>query len=208
VIQRLGRAYGAGQLKLVQRGAGTPQWTLSWRDEHGVRRQRALSTDRRVAERRMREIIHRRDLALEGVGVDGRDMALEELARLYLEELRSRCVDAHYVNSKSMIERALAGIGVARVGDLLPLHALKYRTQLLASGAAPRTANLHIHPVSAMLAWGVKRGDEDAAPSSGARGRVHALPRRLARCGQVNRRYLRRARVTPGAGLRSRRSCA
>ncbi len=106
----------------------------------------------------MREIIHRRDLALEGVGVDGRDMALEELARLYLEELRSRCVEAHYVNSRSMIERALAGIGVQRVGDLLPLHALKYRTQLLASGAAPRTANLHIDRVSAMLAWGVKVG--------------------------------------------------
>ena len=106
----------------------------------------------------MREIIHRRDLALEGVGVDGRDMALEELARLYLEELRSRCVDAHYVNSKSMIERALAGIGVQRVGDLLPLHALKYRAQLLASGAAPRTANLHIDRVSAMLVWGVKVG--------------------------------------------------
>jgi integrase len=44
------------------------------------------------------------------------------------------------------------------VGDLLPLHALKFRTQLLAGGAAPRTANLFVDRVSAMLAWGVKVG--------------------------------------------------
>jgi integrase len=160
VIQstRLGRALGPGNLVLVQRGSGPPTWTLRWSDERGVRRQKSLSTDRRIAERRMREIIHRRDLALEGVGVDGRDIALSELARLYLDELRSRCTDEHYTNSKSIIERALVGVGVHRVGDLLPLHALKYRTHLVSQGAAARTANLAIDRLSAMLAWGVKAG--------------------------------------------------
>lgn len=156
MIQRLGRALGGGTLVLVKRGRGQPIWTLKWTDEHRVRRQKALSTDRRIADRIAREVIHKRDLALEGIGVDGRDMALDELAQMYHEDLSTRTTEGHCVNSRSMIARAIEGMGVTRVGELLPIHALRFRARLVTAGNAPRTANLHIDRVSAMLTWGVK----------------------------------------------------
>ncbi len=43
-------------------------WTFRWTDANGVRRQQALSTDKRVAQMRSTEIIRERDMALHGLG--------------------------------------------------------------------------------------------------------------------------------------------
>jgi len=91
VIQkRQRRALGMGRLWKRQQ-AGRAVWVADWKDADGARHRRVLSTDRRVAERKMAEIIRQRDLVACGLAVeDGLDLGFDDIVAEYLADLRSR----------------------------------------------------------------------------------------------------------------------
>jgi integrase len=151
---RLGRAFGPGKLRRVQRGDGAPIWTFYWTEASGTRRQQAISTDKRVAEMRANEIIRSRDMALHGLGaLDGQTRDLSEIIDAYVQDLATRVSAAHVLNSRQSLARMLDELRVRRVMDLRPYEVLQARARLLASGLAPRTANIHVDRLKAALNW-------------------------------------------------------
>jgi integrase len=146
-----GRALGPGRLE--KRGE---QWVFIYTDETGERRRVSLSTDRRTAERARVELVQRRDLARAGLGSEaGQQLSLEEVARLYLEDLRPRVCARHYKNVSRRMERLLVALGGTRVRDLKPMHLVRIRNEAKAAGASNRTANLLVTTVQATLRWAV-----------------------------------------------------
>ena len=151
------RSYGPGRLDRVQRGSGPARWVLCWTEATGKRSRRALSTDRRVAERMRSEIIHKRDLELVGLGGEaGLDRPLRELVDAYLADLGTGCCARHLLNTRIGLTEVIAALPVERVGDLKPVMLIQYRAKRLADGVAPRTANLACDRLRACLNWAVK----------------------------------------------------
>ncbi|MBK8172742.1 MAG: tyrosine-type recombinase/integrase [Sandaracinaceae bacterium] len=165
---KLGRALGPGNLQRVQRGAGEPRWTLSWTDARGNRRKRALSTDRRVAERMRNSIISSRDLDLAGLGqIEGQSRALIEICNAYIADLRTHASASHIVNTQAALKRVLGLVDARRVCDLVVHDVLRVRAELLVEGLSRRTANLQVDRLSAALAWAVKAKLIAANPIAG-----------------------------------------
>ncbi len=151
-----GRCLGAGSLK-QRRLKNRATWVLSWTDETGKRRSRALGSDRRVAERIRADLIRKRDLAVAGLASEaGQDMTLAELAKLYLKDLRPRVSERHFRNVAARLERIVAALDGQRVADLKPMHLVHLRNQAQAAGAANRTANLVASTLQAALRWAVE----------------------------------------------------
>lgn len=185
ILARLGRALGAGQLKRVQRGRGPGLWVLRWTDATGKRRQHALSSDKRVAQMRATEIIRSRDMALHGLGaVDGQGMDLGELRDAYLADLRTRASDAHVVNSQQALARMIHELRVNRVCEVRPADVLRVRADLLGTGLAPRTVNIHVDRMKTMFRWAIDAGLIAESPIE----RIKRLPD-----GEANQVYRRRA---------------
>lgn len=159
IVARLGRCLGPGTLKKVRRGNGVPKWTLTWTDEHHRRRTLALSTDQRVAQMRMAEIIRKRDMALCGLAaVDGMNTPLASIRDAYLADLATRATEGHLGNTRAALARMLELLSAQRVRDLTGHDVLRARAVLLAEGLANRTANVHIRSLKAMLRWAVDAG--------------------------------------------------
>jgi hypothetical protein len=125
---------------LVRRGAGAPTYTFRWTDANGVRRQQALSTDKRVAQMRSTEIIRERDMALHGLGaVAGRTMDLSELLDAFVADLATRACEAHVVNSRQALARMQDELRVRRVMGVRPADVLAVRARMLATACARRS---------------------------------------------------------------------
>ncbi len=153
---RLGRALGCGALALQRRGEGPPRWVLSWTDAKGQRHRQALSTDRRVAERRQAEIIRQRDLELAGLApVEGQAMALDELRVAYLEDLAARVGAKQLRSVTDALARVLASLSAQRVRDLRVMDLMRYQRERLAQGVSHRTVNVDTGALRAMLGWAV-----------------------------------------------------
>ena len=147
-----GRALGPGRLT-KENG----RWILHWTDELRRRRRRVVGTERRTAERVRSEIIHRRDLALAGLSDEaGQEMAVSELAEMYLADLKPRVTRRHYQNVAGPLRAVTAKLNGTRVGELRQLDAVRIRSEAVASGLAHRTANLRIDRLRAALNWAVE----------------------------------------------------
>jgi integrase len=154
-----GRGFGPGKLILQRRGAGKPAWIFDYKDEHGQRQRRMLSHDRRTAERLSNEIIAKRALALGGVSsTEGQDRTLEDLKRLYLENLVTRTVRSHARNAGQRIDRVLAGVPATRVRDLRVHHVLAHMQARLGPKTGPRSVNHEVANLKTMLTWAVSAG--------------------------------------------------
>jgi integrase len=154
-MSRLGRAYSAGTLRRIERG-GAPHWVLDYRDSAGVRRREALSTDKRVAERRRIEVIRQRDLELAGLGAqEGQSMPLTELRDQYLSDLEARVGSKQLRSRTDSLTRVLAAVAATRVRDLRVADLMAFQRERLAQGVAHRTVNIDTGALSAMLNWGV-----------------------------------------------------
>lgn len=150
-----GRALGRGRL-VAKRNRQGVIYVGDWQDAQGRRRRQALSTDRRVAERKLSDIIRRRDLQLAGLGSEeGQDRSLEDVKRAYLADLEPRVSETHFANVSSRLTRVLDGLKLRRVQDLKPHELQDWRATRLAEGAAHRTANLDVNTLKAMLRWAV-----------------------------------------------------
>ena len=160
-----GRALGPGSLRKRD-----DAWYLDYTDEAGRRRRKLLGRDKRTAERVRSEIIHRRDLAIAGLGAEaGMDVRLRELADDYLEDLEQRCVRRHFKGTRTKLLRAIEGVGVELVRDLRPLHVIRHRQKLLDQGLTNRTANLDGDALRSMLKWSVEAGIIATNPLQGLR---------------------------------------
>jgi len=138
-----------------------------------------------VAERRRIELINRRNLELDGLGlVAGLDLTLVEIADQYVADLARRTTAAHVENVASRLARSLARMPDKRVRDLRSIDALGLRADALDAGASNRTANLVTETLKAMLHWAVDADLIAANPLA----RVKKLPE----TGE-HRRYQRRA---------------
>ena len=158
-MTRLGRALSPGRLERVKRGRGPARWVLDYRDAQGRRHRQQLGTDRRVAERRMVEIIRQRDLEEAGLGaVEGQSRSLLELRDLYLADLRARTSPKHAVNVEDQLDRMLADLRVERVRDVRPIDVMRVRQGIQTEGKANRTVNLHTNALRAMQRWAVDAG--------------------------------------------------
>jgi integrase/recombinase XerD len=139
---------------LFRRGRG---WTLDFRGADGRRHLIAVSSDKRAAERIRSELIHRRDLERAGLGTEaGQDKLLADLVADYLVDVKPRVVPLYYSYLASRFERTLEALGPIRVRDVTPAVLLRLRTQAVAAGAAPTTANRIADSVRSCLRWAVR----------------------------------------------------
>jgi integrase len=175
-----GRIPGPG--RLVRRGA---QWSLDHRDENGRRRFLGLSPNKAAAMQLWPEVIRRRDLARLGLGgVAGMDKPLAEVVAAYLDDLRPRVSPRHAAMVQARLSSLLGKLGPVRVQDLRPLAVTRLRNEALATGVAPRTANLPLDNLNACLRWA--EANELVAKNPIARvarlpdGQAHARRRRRA----------------------------
>ena len=184
-MTRLGRALGSGTLRKVQRGGTAAQWVLEWRDARGQRHREALSTDRRVAERRRAEIIRRRDLEEAGLGaVENMSMPLAEVRDLYVADLATHAGAKHLRKAKDCLARILGRIDAVRVRDVRVIEVLKYRAERIGDGVSNNTANDGPAALRAMLNFGVNAGLIVENPLRG----LKPLP-----IGERHQRHVRRA---------------
>jgi integrase len=158
VIDRLGRLPGQGKLRKVQRGRDCPPvWVLDYTQADGSRKRIALSTDRKVAEFKQRELVRERDLQSLGLGsVAGQSKLLREVVEAYLSDLATRSVAAHLKNTRARLEHALAHLKAKRICELEPIAVLAYRAERVREGCSHRTANLHTDTLRSCLAWAEK----------------------------------------------------
>ena len=179
-----GRALGRGRLVRRRNKKGT-QYVGDWSDAEGRRRREVLSSDRRVAERMLGDIIRKRDLEIAGLGIEGaNEMRLADLKIQYLADLKLRVTAAHVTNMKSRFKRIFEEIKARRVSDLRPGDVLAFRRQRVADGASNRTANLDVSALKAMLNWAVDAGILGANPLA----KIKPLPQ-----GKKHQRFRRRA---------------
>jgi integrase len=156
---------------------------------------RALSTDRRVAERMRSDIINQRDLQAAGLGAEvGQSMPLAELVELYLSDSETRASQAFVYNAKVSLRRTLTQLRAQRVRDLRPLEVIQLRARLTREGLANSTANQTIGRLSAALTWGVRHGVVAENPIKGIaklpEGEKHMKRRRRALSDDEIRRFL------------------
>ena len=175
-----GRALGPGRLE--KRGHS---WVLVWTDEYGKRQRKTLSTGRRTTERIRSEIIHKRDMAMAGLGSEaGQGRTLAEITELYLEDFKVRVSAAHFKNVDPQLKRIIARLGDMRVRELKTMHVVRLRNEAKSAGAANRTCNLLIQRLQAVLRW----ADENQIIARNPIGSVKPLPYT-----QADYRYRRRA---------------
>lgn len=156
---RLGRALSAGTLRKEQRGEGVPRWVLDYRESDGTRRRVAMSTDKRVAERKRAALIRSRDLQCAGLGTEeGQERPLAELRDLYLSDLRATASRTHIVSVTAGIDRVLKSIGAVRVRDVVPHQLMQHRAARISTGTSVRTVNLEVGVFQTMMRWACRAG--------------------------------------------------
>lgn len=144
-----GRIAGPG--RLWRRGS---TWMCDYRDENGVRHNRALATSRAAAEQIRASLIHQRDLARAGL-IDraGQQLPLADVIARYGDDLRPRVSPRHHEMVEARLKRMLTALGPVRVCDLKALAVTRIRSEATAAGASPRSANLLVDTLAACLRW-------------------------------------------------------
>lgn len=149
------RALGIGKLRR-RKQAGSSIYVADFKDASGRRRRKALSSDKRVAERMLADIIRQRDLVVAGLAIEeGPDRDMQELVTEYLAELEGRRSTAHYERVRNVLARVIAGMKVRAVRDIHPQAYLLYRRERLRQDITNRTANLELTILRAMINWAV-----------------------------------------------------
>lgn len=156
-----GRGLGPGRIVAQKRSDGRTVYVGHWTDSARRPHRRILGTDRRVATRRLAEIIRTRDLAEHGMAVEGwAERAVDELQAAYLADLQARCSKGHVDRQRGALERVLATIGARTVGDIRTDSLMAYRASRLQAKRRPAnsTVNREVAAVVAMLNWAVDLG--------------------------------------------------
>jgi integrase len=183
-----GRGMGTGRLEKVGE-----KWVGVWTDANGRRHRRALSTDRRVAERILADIIRRRDLEVAGlINEEGQERKLGEIRDRYLADLATYTKPAQVKRIGCVTKKLIDSLGDVRVRDVRVDAVLLYRQKRHKQGAAPRTVNLEVGGFKAMLTWATKAGLIGRNPITNLTplpaGRAHEVrPRRAMTPDEIDR---------------------
>lgn len=156
-----GRGLGPGRIVAERRADGRTVYVGQWTDSSRKPHRKVLGTDRRVATRRLADIVRQRDLADQGMAVEGwAARPLPELRAAYLADLSARCSEGHVERQRGALERVLGAIGASTVGDIRTDALVAYRASRLQAKRRPAnaTVNREVAAVVAMLNWAVDLG--------------------------------------------------
>ncbi len=156
-----GRGLGQGRIVREERAGGRTVYVGHWTDSDRRPHRKALGTDRRVATRMLSEIVRKRDLAEQGMEVEGwAERSTEQVRVAYLTDLEARCSESHVIRQRAALARVLDSIGARRVGDIRTDALMAYRTKRLQSKRRPAnaTVNREVSAVVAMLNWAAELG--------------------------------------------------
>ncbi len=194
-----GRGLGRGRIRREKTGAGKTVYTGDWKGADGKRKRKQLSTDRRIAERLLADIIRRRDLSLAGLNDElGQERKLSELQKRYLLDLQVRCSASHVQRNRECLNRIIGKLGATTVRELDPASVMDYLRRRVSAGVSNRTANLEMGALKAMLNWGLSAGLVGQNPISCVRplptGKAHQKRHKRALTSDEVSRLLRAAR--------------
>ena len=114
-----GRALGRGRLVRKRLADGQVIYVGDFIGADRVRHRQSLSSDRRVAERMLADLVRKRDLVFAGMGSEeGLDRTLDEMRTEYLSELRTRTTSMHVRNTELRLGRILGGLGARTVREI------------------------------------------------------------------------------------------
>ena len=156
-----GRGLGQGRIVREERAGGPAVYIGHWTDSDRKPHRKVLGTDRRGATRRLAEIVRKRDLADQGMEVEGwAERSIDRLQDAYLTDLAARCSEGHVTRQSAALDRVLESIGARRVGDIRTDALMAYRTKRLQSKRRPAnaTVNREVSAIVAMLNWAVELG--------------------------------------------------
>jgi integrase len=153
------RGMGMGRLEKRATGSGKTLWVATWTDSNGRRHRRALSSDRRVAERALASLIRDRDLELLGLKHEsGMERRLSEIQAAYLADLETRATPRHVKRMRYATGKILDVVQDGPVRDFRQEALLLYRQRRVRDGVANRTVNLEVGAMKAMLTWAANAG--------------------------------------------------
>ena len=144
-----------------------------WKDADGKRHRAVLASDKRVAERKLADIIRNRDLCAAGLGVEeGFDIPIAGLVEQYMADLRASRSKPYADRVDRILQRITEEMNVRTIRDLQPQAFLLYRRMRLGQGIANRTANMELTVIRTVLNWGIRSGYIGFNPLQG----VQTLP--------------------------------
>ncbi len=179
-----GRPLGTGSLKRKRNRKGEWVWIGRWTGPDGQYHQVGLGPDRRVAARRLVDLVRKRDLSLQGLAQEeGQESALEPLTAKYVQELATRRSENYAKRVGQCLSRVRADLGAISVRALTRERVLAFRARRLAAGASNRTCNLDVGALQTCLRWALAQGLIGSNPLAG----LKALPQ-----GESTRKKTRR----------------
>lgn len=180
----MGNALGNGRLWKRQQKTGAV-YVGDWVDAQGNRHRQALGPDKRVAQRRLAELIKCRDLRAAGLEKEeGFDLPAKEIIVEFLADLRAKRTPAYCDRVEAMLRHVTEGIGIRRMRDFQPQPFLRYRRARLEQGIANSTANMELVAARGLLNWAVRAGYIAVNP---------LLPVQLLPSGKAYEKHTRRA---------------
>lgn len=152
------------------------RWWISWYDENGVRRQRSSgTTDRRLADRILREQTERVRMIREGL-IDTRAEAMVEIARspigevieLFIGKVREAGRSAPYIKkTESLLTAFVESSKVTTLGDITPDTATADAERLRKLNKSARTRQERLTAIKGLTRWAWREGMIPADPLAG-----------------------------------------
>ncbi len=130
-----------------------------WVGADGKRHRKALGSDKRVAQRRLADLIRRRDLSVAGLDKEeGFDLAADEIIDEFLADLRAKRTPDYCDRVVIMLDNVRKGMGIRTMRDFQPQSFLQFRLRRLEQGIANSTANMELTAARGFLNWAVRAG--------------------------------------------------
>lgn len=152
------RSLGTGKI-WRRRQKGGSVWVGDWKTADGKRRRQVLSSDKRVAERKLAEIIRHRDLCAAGLETEeSLDREVAAVVEEFLDDLGARGSQGYVERVTTIISRFLEHTRIRTMRQIVPPLFIGYRSRRLREGVANRTANMDLTVIRTMLNWAVSMG--------------------------------------------------
>jgi integrase len=124
----------------------------------GKRIRQRLSTDLDAATVILNDLRARADKA--DFGLLDNDYPLDKIREQYLRHCRQACKPSTVGGYEDALDNILPALGVTRAHQVTLEGILTYREDRLKEGASPRTVNIDVGALSAMLRWAAKPGQK------------------------------------------------
>ena len=131
------RGPGRGRLCRQRNRHGEWQYVADYSDAQGKRCRPNLGPDRRVAERRLADLIRSRDITLAGLqGEEGQDRLLSEVCDTYVEDLAAFRKPTYVGDVRRHLTKMQESLSARRVRDVTLQAVLEHRRHRILLGAS------------------------------------------------------------------------